>query len=116
MAMPSPASDSMEIDFAIMAGISTFHLQGATQHSTTIIQNGKGKTNKNEWYQQQNMKCERDFPYLNETRDQVRPIRLEYVLGFLMSFLHTIINISLVITLAGGMVFGFPSPTFSPSC
>jgi len=24
--MPRPASDSMEIDFAIMAGISTFHL------------------------------------------------------------------------------------------
>jgi len=57
MAMPSPASDNMEIDFAIMAGISTFHLQGTTpQHSTTINQNGKGKRNKNEWYQQQNVK------------------------------------------------------------
>jgi len=29
--MPSPASDSMEIDFAIMAGISILYLQYTTQ-------------------------------------------------------------------------------------
>lgn len=71
MAMPSPASDNMEIDFAMITGISIFHL--------------------------------------NEMSDQVRPIMLEYVFGFLISFLQTIINISLVIILAGGIVFAPPS-------
>lgn len=32
MAMPSPASDSMEMDCAIMAGISTCHLQNKTRN------------------------------------------------------------------------------------
>ena len=31
MAMPSPASDSMAMDFAMMAGISRFHLQEIPQ-------------------------------------------------------------------------------------
>lgn len=34
MAMPSPASDNMEIDFAIMAGISTFHLHTRNNNTT----------------------------------------------------------------------------------
>ncbi|KAF5804815.1 hypothetical protein HanXRQr2_Chr05g0201571 [Helianthus annuus] len=38
-----------------------------------------------------------------ETRDQMRPKRLEYVLGFRMSFLQTIMRMSLVMTLAGGI-------------
>ena len=41
-----------------------------------------------------------------DTKDQVRPMRLEYVLGFLISFRHTIIRMSLVMTLAGGMAVG----------
>jgi len=49
--------------------------------------------------------------YLHETKDQLRPKRLEYVLGFLMSFLHTIMRMSLVITLAGGMEVGLASPS-----
>lgn len=37
MAMPSPASDSMDIDFAIMAGISTCHLQDTISTSNCLL-------------------------------------------------------------------------------
>ena len=43
--------------------------------------------------------------YLKDTRDQIKPMRLEYVFGFLISFLQTIISINRVITLAGGICF-----------
>nr|KYP70441.1 hypothetical protein KK1_009660 [Cajanus cajan] len=48
--------------------------------------------------------------YLNEIKDQARPKRLEYVLGFLISFRQTMIKMSLVITLVGGMDVGLDSP------
>ncbi|MFS7993077.1 hypothetical protein Hanom_Chr12g01089841 [Helianthus anomalus] len=38
----------------------------------------------------------------------MRPMRLEYVFGFRISFLQTIININRVITLAGGICFPTP--------
>nr|KYP34234.1 hypothetical protein KK1_044838 [Cajanus cajan] len=38
-------------------------------------------------------------------RDHTTPIRLEYVFGLRISFLHTMISIRRVITLAGGMCF-----------
>ncbi|CAM8955906.1 unnamed protein product [Rhodiola kirilowii] len=44
---------------------------------------------------------------------QVRPMRLEYVLGFLISFLQTIIRISLVMTVASGFTFDTPPPPSS---
>lgn len=37
MAMPRPASDSMDIDFAIMAGISTCHLQDTISTSNCLL-------------------------------------------------------------------------------
>lgn len=37
-------------------------------------------------------------------------MRLEYVLGFLISFLHTMIRMSLVMTLVGGIAVGLGSP------
>jgi len=37
MAMPSPASDSMAMDFAMMAGISRFHLQEKKPHKENLI-------------------------------------------------------------------------------
>jgi hypothetical protein len=41
--------------------------------------------------------------YRNATRDQARPMRLEYVLGLRISLRHTMISIRRVITLAGGI-------------
>lgn len=56
MAMPSPASDNMEIDFAIMAGISTFHLHTRNNNTTLnhkpikMERQKKKKKNNKEWY------------------------------------------------------------------
>lgn len=47
--------------------------------------------------------------YLKDTRDQIRPMMLAYVLGFLINFRQTIINIKRIITLAAGICFADPS-------
>lgn len=52
--------------------------------------------------------------YRNEMSDQINPIRLEYVLGFLISFRQTMIRIKRVITLAGGISFEF-TPSGAPA-
>lgn len=49
-----------------------------------------------------------------EMRDQMRPMRLEYVLGLRISFRHTIIKIRRVITLAGGICFPAPNSWSGP--
>lgn len=77
IAMPSPASDSIEMDFAIIAGISTFHLHG---HQTSCKKwDNAAKSKKT-----QNLKLlhgikidEFSGIYRNETKDQVRPNKLE---------------------------------------
>lgn len=45
MAMPSPASDSMEMDFAMMAGISICHLQGNPTSQNDQIRKSISETN-----------------------------------------------------------------------
>lgn len=52
--------------------------------------------------------------YRKEMSDQISPMRLEYVLGFLISFRHTMIRIRRVITLAGGISLEFP-PSGAPA-
>lgn len=69
MAIPRPASERIEIDLAIIAGISMFHLQ-RSRHKK--LQMG--------WVPEQvQVSGIRGLiiAYLNETRDQVRPMRLE---------------------------------------
>lgn len=70
MAIPRPASDKMDMDFAIIAGISIPHLQN-TRTKTRYI-NSK---NINGFHLIQT--GDSKFAYLLETKDQVRPKRLE---------------------------------------
>lgn len=78
MAMPSPASDSMAMDFAMMAGISRFHLQEIPQGKLYQYWKIKIKIEPKYYiYSQGNFKIWMILDYLNETRDQVRPIKLE---------------------------------------
>lgn len=48
MAIPKPASDSIEIDFTIIAGISKFHLQFEELIKTDFFLKKK-KTKKKKW-------------------------------------------------------------------
>lgn len=93
MAIPRPASDRIEIDFSIIFGIDTCHLQQSQQQISIDA---------NSWIMFQFLFF---HPYLKATRDHTNPIRLEYVLGLRISLRQTMIKIKRVITLAGGIIF-----------
>ncbi|URE23038.1 hypothetical protein MUK42_15765 [Musa troglodytarum] len=100
MAIPRPASESMEMDFSTTFGMEMFHLYAKINDSIIIsiiidYELGGGTHRK-------------------ATRDQRRPMRLEYVLGLRTSLRHTMIRIRRVMTPAGGIWCGPPSLSDGP--
>lgn len=70
IAIPRPASDRIDMERAIIAGISTFHLQILKHISTLRDTHIQSKLLCNDCWGSK-------MAYLKETRDQVRPMRLE---------------------------------------
>ncbi|THU70890.1 hypothetical protein C4D60_Mb08t29760 [Musa balbisiana] len=100
MAIPRPASESMEMDFSTTFGMVMFHLHAKINDTIIIIiiidyVLGGGTHRK-------------------ATRDQRRPTRLEQVLGLRTSLRHTMIRIRRVMTPAGGIWCGPPSLSDGP--
>jgi hypothetical protein len=69
MAIPRPASDRIDIEWAIIWGISKSHLLYCKCFQ--VMQQDKSSK------QKKNYGLYSLAPYLNETRDHVSPIRLE---------------------------------------
>lgn len=119
IAIPRPASDKMCTDLYSITGIWKCHLH----------MEGKNNNNSTEVRHTQNLlqlrRCQTLFlskiletneqievksffqaqKYLKAIRDQMTPMRLEYVLGLRMSLRNVMTEMSFTITIVGGMLF-----------
>ena len=116
IAIPSPPSDKIDIDRSIIVGNSTPHLQQVKLYCWVLA----GLNKFTVILLEEELCCDKeacDFfmlvkAYLKRMLAQIRPIRVAWVLGLVMSFLPAIKRIDFIFIFSGVVIFASCPPSF----